>query len=168
MNLGPISRIEQVDPDAICVISTEKPEELNEHDLQDIFNSINRKIQKQSKSNLLNLKNSSHNLLLLLDLISINIIEKDLIIHDQLKKFGNTDISLEEVRRHATLLDFLGLIHLRCRGNEKFLVRHKDTPSLVSYTGTKENPFDRIKFKFARQNLVNQNQRLKSVLEEPK
>lgn len=169
ITLGPLTRVANIDQDAVCVVGPDDASKLESYDLEGIFSSISHKFSKQKDaSHSLDITDPSHRLLMMADIVDLLIVAHENDVQNELQKMGLPAIGRDEARRHAKLLNFLGFIHLRERGNERFLVRNQDSVPLASYTATKGHKFDRLNFKVRRQEYVASDARLRSMLERPK
>lgn len=169
LTLGPLTRIENTDQDAVCVVGPDDASQLESHDIESIFSSITQKFSKQKDAtHALNVNDLSHRLLMMADVVDVLIVANESEIQAELHKMGLPVVDKEEIRRHGKLLNFLGFIHLRERGHDRFLVRIQDSVPLASYTALKGHKFDRLNFKIRRQEYVANDARLRSMLDKPK
>lgn len=169
LTLGPLARVENTDQDAVCVVGPDDASKLEPHDIDSIFSSISQKFSKQRDStHSLNVNDLSHRLLMMADVVDLLIVVHESHVQIELHKMGLPVIDRDEMRRHAKLLNFLGFIHLRERGHDRFLVRIQNSIPLASYTAVRGHKFDRLNFKIRRQEFVDSDARLRSMLERPK
>lgn len=169
ITLGPLARVANTDQDAVCVVGPDDASQLEPYDIDGIFSSITHKFSKQKgASHSLNIKDPSHRLLMMADIVDLLIVAHEADVQNELEKMGLPAIGRDEARRHAKLLNFLGFIHLRERSKDRFLVRNQESIPLASYTAMKDHKFDRLNFKIRRQEYVMGDARLNSMLEKPK
>lgn len=168
LTLGPLKRLQNIDEDAVCVVGSHLASSLEAHDIEGIFSSVTRKISTlRDATHILDIDDPSHRLLIMADIIDLLIVSTESDVQRALHFLGFPTAALSDSKRHAKLLNFLNLAHLRERGNERYLVRIDDSRPLASYTGSKEQKFDRLNFKIRRQEFIDKDARLRAILERP-
>ncbi len=153
VNLGPLRRLESIGsgedgiPANICVIDSEKPNEVTDAELNVIFEDLDAWLTVGPKTERFRKENPTHRLLLIADLVDLLQVLSERHLLEALNHFGIT-ASRPEIRRLGQLLDLLGMVRLAERGSEKFLVsmREKGEP-LLEYDAVEGRRFDRLSFK---------------------
>jgi hypothetical protein len=163
LNLGPIKRAEV--RGLRCVIGVETGPVLLVDDFQVILEFLTKKLPQVRNTEALRVSNPTHKLLLIADLVDLLLVCKLPELRAAVEYFG-FDSTNDDIRRAAKLLHFFGMIRIIDRGDEAFFVRRlKSDRTWVDYKAKDGAPaFDRGRFKILRQQRVEKDDRLKSVL----
>ncbi len=162
LNLGPLKRVEALKNR--CVIGAAGTD-LPDDDFETIAEFVHKRLPSLPNTERLRVDVPAHRFLLTADLVDLLLICRPQELHAALNHF-QVNLSMQDLERSARLLEFFGLIRIEHRGSEHFFVRReKADRNWVNYTArVGVPPFDRSRFKLARRSLLEDNQRLMSVL----
>lgn len=149
IELGPLRRIEKHHPDddGICVVQSERYQDLDKAELQAIVSSIDARLKKTHKSESWDSTKRTHRLLLAADLADLYQVIRTRTIVEIAFKFGFVT-SLSELNMQARLLNMLGLAKFKELGTEKFICTiGRNAHILLNYQGLPGRRFDRNRFK---------------------
>lgn len=163
LNLGPLKRAETLKNR--CVIGT-RTKDLTDDDFETITEFVFERLPDLPSTKRLQTVESMHRFLLAADLVDLLQICKYEDLQVALRYF-DIEFSTQEIKRVAKLLEFFSLIRIETRGYEHFLVRlERVKRTWIDYTAREGMlPFDRSRFKVARQLILKKSPRLMSVLE---
>lgn len=160
--LGPIKRAKEAG--GRCVIGGDADRQLVEDDFHTVIDSIDDWLPKVPKKSAFDPSNPTHRLLLISDLADLLLVAK----YSELIKITaqfRIELSEAQIERAVKLLDFFGLVKLEERGSEPFVCRSIHTKSpWLDYVGTHAAPFDRMRFKIQREQVVISDRRKASIL----
>jgi hypothetical protein len=161
--LGPLRRVRK--HGCLCVVG-DGDNNLDQTDFEDIINSVSNWLPANHKREKLQHQNPAHLLLLVADLVDLLLISSEPELLEALNHFG-FKMALDQLKKHLNLLKFLSFVDLHQAGLTPYWVRHgaEDGP-WVDYTSIADQPkFDRSRFKLRAKELIESNQRLKSIYE---
>ena len=163
LNLGPIKRA--LNKGARCVIDGSGPKNLTNDDFEAIVDSFNAVLGEGEHNRVsLQLKNPTHRLLLIADLVDLFLVSKAVDIQKALSHF-EIEIHIDSLAKELNLLSFFNFVRLEFRGNEPFWVRSPSSDSpWVDYKANSGNAhFDRGRFKVVSQTYVEADKRLNYI-----
>lgn len=149
IELGPLRRITKLHPedDGICVVQSDRHQDLDSTELQAIVSSIEARLKKAHKSESWDSGNQAHRLLLAADLADLYQVIRTRTVVEIASKFGFVT-SISELNMQARLLHMLGLAKFKELGTEKFLCTiGRNAHILLNYQGLPGKRFDRNRFK---------------------
>lgn len=149
IELGPLRRIANLHPDddGICVVQSDRHQDLDNTELQAIVRSIEARLRRSHKSEIWAPDKRAHRLLLAADLADLYQVIRTRTIVEIASIFGFST-SLSEVNMQGRLLHMLGLAKFKELGTEKFLcTAGRNAHILLNYQGLPGHRFDRNSFK---------------------
>lgn len=171
LNLGPIKRIERAARasgqarKSICVIETDKPNLVTDSTLNVIFSQLDKWLKVPTKTEYFRKENPTHTLLLMADLVDLHHVLSESQLGNALSHFGVED-DQPKLQRLVSLLDLMGLIKVKERGSDRFLLSGLSAP-LLEYDAVTGRRFERLSFKTKIWDLVQRNPDLAPLMATP-
>ncbi len=151
LNLGPIRRIERAARasgqvrKSICVIETDTPDRITQSTIDVIFRQLDQWLKVTPKSEYFKKDNPTHALLLMADLVDLHYVLSEDQLGYALTHFGVED-DQPKLQRLVNLLDLMGLVKVKERGSDRFLLSRLPAP-LLEYDAVTGRRFERLSFK---------------------
>lgn len=145
ISLGPVRQLQKQQSNAVCVIPSQKAEEL-EKDIPLVLEKLENKKKRKRNSEALLPSSEQHRTLAILDLI-------DLFLASTREEIGNAlkalDIEVTSNRLHQLLflLDKVGLIKKIGYGDQNFYLPTKVGDQVLINYNSKSEPFDRTRWR---------------------